>query len=142
MSLDIVLIGTQSERAETAAVAQVCSGPVVDLTARLNTEDLPAVIGKAKLVITNDTGTVHIAAALRVPTVCIVGGGHFGRFLPYPEEARDVGIRVEALHHPLPCFNCNWKCIYPVRYFEPAPCVSNVSVDSVWMSIKQLAIFS
>ena len=142
MSLNIVLIGTESERAETAAVAQGCSGLVIDLTAQVTTEDLPTVIGQATLVITNDTGTVHIAAALRVPTVCIVGGGHFGSFLPYPEEARDVGIRVEALHHPLPCFNCNWKCIYPVRYFEPAPCVSNVPVDTVWMSIKQLAIFS
>lgn len=140
MSLDIILIGTESERAETAAVAQGCSGSVIDLTAQLKTEDLPAVIGQAKLVITNDTGTVHIAAALRVPTVCIVGGGHFGRFLPYPPEARDAGIRVLAFYHPLPCFNCNWKCVYPIRYSEPAPCVSNVSIDSVWIDIERLII--
>jgi len=138
MSLGIVLIGTASERKETAAVAQGCSGLVVDLTARTDIDNLLAILGHAKLIVTNDSGIAHLAAALRVPTVCIVGGGHFGRFLPYPEEAHDAGIRVVALHHPMPCFNCNWKCVYPIRYFDPAPCVSSVSVDAAWSAIKGL----
>jgi len=139
MFLGTVLIGTASERLETAAVAHGCSGPLVDLTARLSINDLLAILGHAKLVVTNETGTAHLAAALRVPTLCIMGGGHFGRFLPYPKEARDSGIKVVALHHPMLCFNCNWKCVYPIGYTDPAPCVSSVSVDAAWSAIKRLA---
>lgn len=138
MSLGVVLIGIASERWETAAVAQGTSAPVIDLTARLNFGNLLAILGHPKLVVTNETGTAHLAAALRVPTVCIMGGGHFGRFLPYPKGAHDAGIKVVALHHPMPCFNCKWKCIYPIRYFDPAPCVSEVSVDAAWCAIKGL----
>ena len=140
MSLDIVLVGTASERRETAAVAQGCSVPLVDLTARLGIGDLLAILGHAKLIVTNDTGTAHLAAALRVPTVCIMGGGHFGRFLPYPEEAHDAGIKLIALYHPMPCFYCNWKCVYPIKYSDPAPCVSGVSVDAAWAAIKRLVM--
>jgi ADP-heptose:LPS heptosyltransferase len=138
MSLGIVLIGTASERAETKAVAERCSHLLIDLTAKLDINRLLAVLGHAKLIITNETGTAHLAAALRIPTVCITGGGHFGRFLPYPKEAGEVGIRVVALHNSMPCFNCNWECIYPVRYFEPAPCVSKVSIDAAWTAINGL----
>ncbi len=138
MSLGIVVIGTASEASETAAVARRCSRLLFDFTAQSDITSLLAILGHAKLVVTNETGTAQLAAALRVPTVCIVGGGHFGRFLPYPDEARDVGIRVVALHHPMPCFSCNWKCIYPIRYFDPAPCVSGVSVDAAWSAVQGL----
>ena len=142
LSLGTVLIGTASERSETAAVAKGCSRLIVDLTGRSDIGGLLAILGHAKLIVTNETGTAQLAAALRTPTVCIVGGGHFGRFLPYPDEARDSGIRVVALHHPMSCFGCNWKCIYPIRYFEPAPCVSKISVDSAWTAVQQLMLQS
>ena len=39
----------------------------------------------ASCVISNDTGPAHLSIALSVPTVVIIGGGHFGSFVPYPD---------------------------------------------------------
>jgi ADP-heptose:LPS heptosyltransferase len=49
---------------------------------------LPEYIGliaNARLVVSNDTSAVHVAAAFQVPLVCPVKGTRFGRFHPYPE---------------------------------------------------------
>jgi ADP-heptose:LPS heptosyltransferase len=138
LSLRTVLIGTASERNETAAVARACATPPIDLTAMLDIENLLCVLKRSELVITNDTGTAHLGAALRVPTICIVGGGHFGRFLPYPADAERVGIRVAALHHPMPCYHCNWWCKYSVKSSDPAPCVAGVTTEAAWNAVETM----
>lgn len=136
MLLRTVLIGTASERNETAAVAKACSTPPVDLTAKLDIDKLLCVLKRSKLIVTNETGTAHLGAALRVPTVCIVGGGHFGRFVPYPTEAEHIGIKIAALYHAMPCYHCNWCCIYSVKYADPAPCVARVTAEAAWTAIE------
>ncbi|HDI60737.1 MAG TPA: lipopolysaccharide heptosyltransferase family protein, partial [Desulfobacteraceae bacterium] len=46
----------------------------------------------AEAVLSNETGTIHLAAALGTPAVCIAGGGDFGHMIPYPEDL-DTGGR-------------------------------------------------
>lgn len=46
------------------------------------------IIAESSLVLTNDTGLMHIAAATSTPCICVINGIHLGRFAPYPEEAR------------------------------------------------------
>jgi ADP-heptose:LPS heptosyltransferase len=48
--------------------------------------DLVDVIGNASMVISNETGTVHIAAATKTKCICFSNGNHFGRFHPYPQN--------------------------------------------------------
>src|SRR5262249_7622719 len=88
-SFRIVLTGTPSERSQTAAVAAACGPKPIDLTGKLDLEALIRVLAESKLILTNETGTAHLGAALRVPTICVVGGGHFARYVPYPSEAQD-----------------------------------------------------
>ena len=45
---------------------------------------LGALIQGAQICLGNDSGPLHIAAAVGTPGVCVLGGGHFGRFYPYP----------------------------------------------------------
>lgn len=47
---------------------------------------LPALVASSAMVLCNDSGTLHIAAATRTPAVCISNGNHFGRFIPYPSH--------------------------------------------------------
>lgn len=43
-------------------------------------------VQNARLLISNDSSAVHIAACMNTPTICIANGRHFGRFLPYPQQ--------------------------------------------------------
>lgn len=99
--------------------------------------ELVAVLGGARLVVANDTGAVHIAASLSVPAVCIMGGGHPGRFIPY---------RVEILtSRPLPvpviadrdCFGCGWRHCQKSRPDAVAPCIAQISIENVWAAVVQ-----
>jgi len=85
---------------------------------------LAALTQKATLFFGNDTGPMHIAAALGVPTLGIFGGGNWPRFLP-------VGPNSIGIAGDLPCFGCNWNCI-----FGDAPCVKLVNANDVQIAIK------
>ena len=79
----------------------------------------------------------RIAAAVGTFTICISGGGHFGRFVPYPELPRQTNY-LKVVYYKMPCYGCNWKCIYPINEGEPAPCIANISVDAVWGKVISL----
>jgi ADP-heptose:LPS heptosyltransferase len=87
----------------------------------------------ARIVISNDTGPAHIAAAVAVPVVCILGGGHYGRFMPYRVEAPTASNLLPiAVSVELDCFGCNWACVYQRGPTEPMRCIKEVTVDHVW----------
>jgi ADP-heptose:LPS heptosyltransferase len=101
---------------------------------------------KSQILISNETGTAHIANAVGTPTVCILGGGHFGRFVPYPVLSGQTS-HLKVVYHKMPCYGCDWKCVYQIKSEasgsgamedEPAPCISNISVDAVWNEVKPL----
>jgi heptosyltransferase-2 len=72
--LRCVITGMPTERGVLDAVATAAARPVVDLCRRGTTlSSLKAVIRGAAVMITNDTGPRHIAAAFRTPTVSLFG---------------------------------------------------------------------
>lgn len=82
----------------------------------------------ARLVLCNDTSAAHIAAATQTPCVCVLGGGHFGRFLPYPTH---LAGRLRTVSYQMPCYGCGWACSRPTNHAGAVPCVTNVPVESV-----------
>ena len=91
--------------------------------------------GNSVLIIANETSAVHIAAAVQTKAVCILGGGHFERFAPYPTYVKSKPLCV---FEKMDCYYCNWNCIFPTEQFAPHPCVSNVSLESVWLATQQM----
>ena len=87
---------------------------------------LAALAGAAKMYVGNDTGPMHIAAAVKTPVVAIFGGGTWPRFQPR-------GDRSVAIAGEMPCFGCDWNCI-----FADAPCMSLVAVKDVQKAISSL----
>jgi ADP-heptose:LPS heptosyltransferase len=111
----------------------------IDLTGKSSLPELVEVIRGARLLIANETSAIHIAAAVDTPSVCLLGGGHFGRFVPYPDTIE--AIRPVAVFHQMECFGCNWHCIYHLKQGKPFPCIEAIDsaavVDAVQRTIEQ-----
>ncbi len=112
--------------------------PLENRSGRTSLSELVAIIGDARLIVANETGAIHIAAAVSTPSVCILGGGHHGRFLPYTVESPTGRPLPITVTHPMDCYHCDWACIHDPKQDEPAPCVGNISVDDVWRTVQQI----
>jgi ADP-heptose:LPS heptosyltransferase len=132
-----VVCGAASERPLFEAVRRHAPGvALLDLTGSTSLPQLCGVLAQSRLVVGNESGIVHLAAALRVPSVCVLGGGHFGRFMPY--EARVPGAADPgAVYSKMECFNCNWRCRYALSAQGVTPCVDRVDVEAVWRAAQQ-----
>jgi ADP-heptose:LPS heptosyltransferase len=69
----IVLTGSPAERELCAGIARDIGPAAVSLAGELDIEALPALISHMKVLVTGDTGTMHVAVAVRTPTVCLFG---------------------------------------------------------------------
>ena len=119
--------------------AELCHGKNISLinhVGRTSLSELVSIISHARIVLTNDTSAVHIAAAVRVPSICVLGGGHYGRFLPYPNQKHESAAAPQVVIHKMECFNCDWQCIYDVPKGSPVPCIERITVDNVWQAVK------
>ncbi|WP_281752634.1 glycosyltransferase family 9 protein [Thermodesulfomicrobium sp. WS] len=125
----VVLCGAKNEWTVCQNILDGISGWGLNLAGRTNLIELADLIRDARLLIANETSAVHIAAAVSTPAVCILGGGHYGRFMPYPEQLD--GIKPVVAARLMSCFGCNWRCTQPHDAGGPVPCISAVSVEQV-----------
>ena len=70
---DVILFGTASERQVADAIAAGVTGPVTTLIGQTNLADLPALLSCCHLFVGNDSGAMHVAAAVGLPVVAIFG---------------------------------------------------------------------
>jgi ADP-heptose:LPS heptosyltransferase len=77
----IALTGSDAEAGLTAAV-KALGGAAVDFAGRTDLGAAAALLGGARLLVCNDTGVSHLAAALRVPSVVLSTGSNPERWAP------------------------------------------------------------
>ena len=94
----IVLTGSLSEQTITQAVQQHMRHPAIDLTGQTDLITLGAVLRQSTLLVSNDTGVSHVAAACQVPSVVIFTSADPAEWAPLNEQRHRV-IR-EAYAHP------------------------------------------
>ncbi|HBI43245.1 MAG TPA: hypothetical protein DDY78_10370 [Planctomycetales bacterium] len=68
----VALAGSLAEQARCQAVAALCPG-VRDLSGQTTLSDLAALIRRAEICVTNDSGSMHLTVALGRPVVCVFG---------------------------------------------------------------------
>jgi ADP-heptose:LPS heptosyltransferase len=132
--MQIIVCGASSERGIARELIDTMSGRATDRTGDTTLPELIRVIDRAVFVLTNDTSAAHIASALDVKAVCVVGGGHAGRFLPYPASVGPSTLTCVTLNFE--CAGCNWVCKFDVPDSAPKPCVSDISVEMVWNAVQ------
>ena len=125
-----VLIGNGKLDAERAAeISAKTLIPPVSLVDKTNLQQLAYVIKNARLAVGGDTGPVHLAAGLKVPTVMIMGPTDANRNGPY-------GQIQNALEVDMDCKAC-WKRACR----KNLDCLENISVRAVTEKISAILKF-
>ena len=89
---------------------------------------LAAVISRLNVLVTNDTGPMHIAAAVKTPVVAIFGPENPHRYAPYiSDEFRRLVYINNVSCRPCTKFNC-----------ADTKCMNDITVDMVWENFKSL----
>jgi len=83
--LPILVCGAENEMQYAEEIIALSVGDVTNCMGKYSLYDTINIIQKAALVVTNDSGSLHLAMALMIPTICISNGNHFERFCPYPK---------------------------------------------------------
>jgi ADP-heptose:LPS heptosyltransferase len=77
----------------------------INLSGQTTLRQAAAVLKQCRIAIGAETGLAHIACAVGTPHVILLGGGHFGRFMPYSPLTTVACLPIE-------CFGCDWECRY------------------------------
>jgi len=93
----IVLTGSEQERSLTTSVRRVMTAAAIDLTGMTELGELAAVISALDLLVTNDTGVSHVAAATRTPSIVLFGPTHPDRWAPLDRRRHRV---IDATSYP------------------------------------------
>ncbi len=122
-----VVVGTQSEIQTAASLCvrlEERGIPCHNLAGRTSLSQLVGLLQKSVLCMGNDSSVIHFAQALGIPSVVVAGGGHFGRFVPYPDSDKQ-----HVVFTLLDCYSCHWRCIY-----STPRCLEEVTVDMVFQA--------
>lgn len=143
----IVLCGSQQEKklAEEFIFAYKGDKNIINLVGATNLLELISVISNAKIVISNETSASHISVATRTPSICLLGGGHYGRFHPYKADIIDdddtKALPIVVNTHDMNCFNCNWICKHPLQNGR-WKCIDEITTEKVIEVLKKSNIQS
>lgn len=128
----VVLTGGPDELEIVRQVAAAMRhGPLI-AAAELSVRQLSALIERSAVLISNDTGPMHIGPAVGTPTI-----GLFGPELPL--RYRPYGAGHVAVHHPLDCSPCinihqgpGEGCVNSVEHL----CMKLITVENVWREVQ------
>jgi len=123
----VVVTGSADERPLTSAVLEAMQAPAIDLTGRTSLGGLAALVAGAGLLVCNDTGVSHVAAAVRTPSVVICSGADPGRWAPLDRQ------RHRVLHADVPCRPCAHHAC-PIGH----PCALGVGSEQVLAAASRL----
>jgi hypothetical protein len=88
-------------------------------------QQLMELLKQIKLAFTHETFYYHLLNHFGIPHVMVAGGGHWKRFF-YENVISTV------ITNRLPCFNCDWNCIYDNSY-----CISEIKKSSIIHALEQ-----
>lgn len=132
-NISCVLLGGPEELdAAQRITSQTKNAPLVSLVGRTSEKQLAAIIGQLGLVISGDSGPLHIATAMRTPVVALFGSTDPAETGPWLGSVRDnfssaTTVLYDALHcspcRKNPTCNGRFDCLRtltPERVFEAA----------------------
>lgn len=126
MGLTVVFTGGHHDLSDIETILAGMTGQAINMAGKTTLKTLAAIYQKAALVITTDTGPMHLAAAVGTPVVALFGPTAQWRTGPYGSKHQIV--RLET-----PCGPC-FKRVCPLG---TRACMSDLTVDAVLLAIGQ-----
>ena len=124
---EIVILGSDADRRDADRIKEY-AGDCIDLTGRTNLRDVAAVLNMSKLLLTADSGLMHIAYAVGTPTVSLFGSGIEKKWAPR-------GRKHTVLNKHLDCSPCT-RFGYTPSCRKKVKCMSLISVEEVLQAAK------
>jgi heptosyltransferase-2 len=122
----VLLIGSKDELDVSEEVTRRMRQQPIVLTGKTTLDQITAVLDRADLVVTNDTGPAHLGAALGRPTIVIFGPTN-------PLTTRPFAPEAVMLRHPPDCAPCMLRdCPIDHR------CMTAITVDEVFEQSQAL----
>ena len=121
------VIGSDKDRALGADIAQASGAAAIDLTGRTNLEQAVDLLSCARYVVSNDSGLMHIAAALSVSLLALYGSSS-------PVFTPPLSARARVLKLDLPCSPC-YKRQCPLGHFH---CMRQLTPAQVHETLMQM----
>jgi glycosyltransferase involved in cell wall biosynthesis/ADP-heptose:LPS heptosyltransferase/tetratricopeptide (TPR) repeat protein/ubiquinone/menaquinone biosynthesis C-methylase UbiE len=105
LGCSVIALGGAAEHTINQVQLDALKTKTVNLCGQVTLRQSAAILSRCRIAFGAETGLAHIAAAVRVPHLILIGGGHFGRFMPYSPLTSLVCL-------PLNCYGCDWTCRY------------------------------
>jgi len=122
----ILVFGTEADREAAQVIAGWAPDHVTDLTGRTSLAQAMALIERCRVFVTNDSGLMHVSAALRTPTVAIFGSTNPVTTGPFSANSR-------VIRKDIPCSPClATHCKADFR------CMHEIGSDEVFAAVKDL----
>ena len=127
---DVWLFGSERDAEVTREIVRLTQGRCVDLAGRTSLAEAIDLLSLAHAVVTNDSGLMHIAAALARPLVAIYGSSD-------PRHTPPLGTRAQIVYLGLSCSPCferecplgHLRCLYDVEPRQVLTALNEACVD-------------
>ncbi|MGA6927226.1 MAG: lipopolysaccharide heptosyltransferase II [Desulfosarcina sp.] len=123
----VLIFGGPSDRQLGRTIANLMAAPAVDLSGRTRLGEAMALIDRCDAFVTNDSGLMHVAAALNTPLVAIFGSTNPVTTGPHSPTSRIVRA-------PIACS----PCMKPVCPLGHRNCMRLITVDRVHDAVRDL----
>ncbi len=139
LNAQILLIGGPGDIALNQELVRGLTYPpdtIIDLTGKTSFGEMAAQLEACTLFIGNDSGPMHLAAAVNIPVIAIFGPTSPQEYGPYPlDDPRHI-----ALWHPAGNYPAGQPCFYlgKMRACADCTCIQAVTVDEVWQAVQRL----
>lgn len=124
LSIQSVIIGSRHDKEISYGISQLSKGKSIDVSGKTSLNELVSIIKHAQFMLTNDTGPMHIAAALNVPVYALFGPTSDVLTGPYGKEHKIFKADKDCS----PCFKRSCKNVI---------CMKEVSADLVLHYIRK-----
>jgi lipopolysaccharide heptosyltransferase II len=129
MGVKVVVVGGGGERLLAQDICAKMQNKPLNLVEKTTMLQLGAVLSRCTLLVSGDTGPMHMATAVGTPVIAL-----FGAIDPHRTGPVGTGHRV-VRHADISCVPCNAKKCNNPRYLE---CMERISVDEVFSAVAHM----
>lgn len=129
LQTDVILIGGGLDIDLSRKIAVQCGVKVLDLTGKTDVLGLGGVLQCCSLLVSGDTGPMHMATAVGTPVVALFGAAD-------PARTGPVGPRHRIIQaHGVACVPCRSRSCNNRNFLE---CMEAITVDDVFQAVREL----